>query len=80
MALRYTPFCSPNALPLDGYREMPPSTAEAPANDDDDDGPAELTCDFCNDFACLDTPEGYPICVACAEEREDCRFNFSSRE
>jgi len=80
MALRYVPYNSPYAQPLDGYRETPRLIAEAPANDDEDDGPEEPICDFCNDYGPLETPEGYPICVSCAEEREDCRFNFSSRE
>ena len=64
MPLRYTPFNSPDPHPLDGYCE----------NDEQAD------CDFCNEKANLITPEGYPICTACAEERVDPNFNFSIRE
>lgn len=56
---------SPSADPLEGYV---------------DEIGLDRECDWCCRAATMITPEGWPICGTCADEREDVRFNFQCRE
>lgn len=64
MALRYS-FNSPFADVLDGYSDMLGAIAEGGFEDDE-----EVRCDFCSHGTQeLLTPEGFPICLDCANDR-----------
>ena len=69
-------FNSPEHDPLDGYSAF----RESVFDDVDDYDDEFIECDFCGRRASLTSPEGYPICQDCAEERADKRFQFQERE
>ena len=61
-------FNSPSADPLEGYDELPISPVFV--DDDGDDMEDQFVeCNWCSRRATMTSPEGWPICQSCADER-----------
>ena len=61
--MRHFIFNSPDADPLDGYEAFRATIFGA------DEDKNQRLCDWCDEPADMTTPEGWPICQTCAEER-----------